>query len=48
MFGDFLNVFNNDADKSVMDRRRFTSTNFGVPLGSCCPRRLMLGAKFRF
>lgn len=47
IFGDFLNVFNNDAFENVIDRRQ-VSTNFGVPTRFVLPRRLMLGAKFRF
>ncbi len=47
IFGDFLNVLNSDAYENVLDRR-FTSTNFGVPSRFVLPRRLMLGAKFRF
>ena len=47
MFGDFLNVFNNGAYENVIDRRQ-VSTNFGVPSRFVLPRRLMLGAKFRF
>jgi hypothetical protein len=47
VFGDFLNVFNNDAAESIVDRRA-VSTNFGVPTRYVLPRRLMLGAKFRF
>ena len=47
VFGDFLNVFNNDAFENLVDRRQ-VSTNFGVPTRYVLPRRLMLGAKFRF
>jgi hypothetical protein len=47
VFGDFLNVFNNDANESIVDRRQ-VSANFGVPTRFVLPRRLMLGAKFRF
>ena len=47
VFGDFLNALNNDAAQSVLDRRS-TSANFGVPSVFVPPRRLMLGAKFRF
>ena len=47
VFGDFLNVFNNDAYESIIDRRQ-VSTNFGVPTRFVLPRRLMIGAKFRF
>jgi hypothetical protein len=47
VFGDFLNLFNNDAHQAVIDRRQ-VSANFGVPTTYVLPRRLMLGAKFRF
>ena len=47
VFGDFLNSLNADTNESVLDRR-FTSANFGVPSRFIAPRRLMLGAKFRF
>ncbi len=47
VFGDFLNVFNSDAFENVLDRR-FVSSNFGVASRFVLPRRLMLGAKFRF
>jgi hypothetical protein len=47
VFGDFLNALNNDAAQSVLDRRS-TSANFGVPSVFVPPRRLMIGAKFRF
>jgi hypothetical protein len=47
VFGDFLNLFNNDAAQSVLDRRS-TSANFGVGSSFVLPRRLMMGAKFRF
>jgi hypothetical protein len=47
VFGDFLNLFNNGAYQSVIDRRQ-VSANFGVPSTFVLPRRLMLGAKFRF
>jgi hypothetical protein len=47
VFGDFLNAFNNGAAQSVLDRRS-TSGNFGIPSSFVPPRRLMLGAKFRF
>ncbi|MFN8059635.1 MAG: TonB-dependent receptor [Vicinamibacterales bacterium] len=47
VFGDFLNLTNSDANESVLDRR---STNANYLIGSRIiqPRRLMLGAKFRF
>jgi hypothetical protein len=47
VFGDFLNLFNNSAYQSIADRRE-VSANFGVPTTYVLPRRLMLGAKFRF
>ncbi|MGE0815302.1 MAG: carboxypeptidase regulatory-like domain-containing protein [Vicinamibacterales bacterium] len=47
VFGDLLNVTNNDTAVSVLDRRS-TSANFGVPSVFVIPRRLMIGAKFRF
>jgi len=47
VFGDLLNVLNNGAAQSVLDRRS-TSSNFGVKSAFVLPRRLMLGAKFRF
>lgn len=47
VFGDFLNLFNNSAYQSIIDRRE-VSANFGVPSTFVLPRRLMLGAKFRF
>ena len=47
VFGDFLNTLNNDGTQSVLDRRS-TTTNFGVGSSFVLPRRLMLGAKFRF
>jgi hypothetical protein len=47
VFGDLLNATNNDAAQSILDRR-FVSSNFGVGSVFTPPRRLMLGAKFRF
>lgn len=47
VFGDLLNVLNNDGTQSVLDRR-FVSANFGVGSAFVLPRRLMIGAKFRF
>ena len=47
VFGDVLNLLNNDTNESVLDRR-FTNTNFGVASRFILPRRLMLGGKFRF
>ncbi len=47
VFGDLLNVLNNDGTQSVLDRR-FVSANFGVGSSFVLPRRLMIGAKFRF
>jgi hypothetical protein len=46
-FGDFLNLFNSDANESVLDRR-LGNSNYLVPSRFVLPRRLMLGAKFRF
>ena len=47
VFGDLLNALNNDAAQSILDRRSISS-NFGVGSSFVLPRRLMLGAKFRF
>jgi hypothetical protein len=47
VFGDFLNLFNSDANESVLDRR-LGNSNFDVPSRFILPRRLMVGAKFRF
>ncbi len=47
VFGDLLNTLNNDGTQSVLDRRS-TTANFGVGSSFVLPRRLMLGAKFRF
>ena len=46
-FGDFLNLFNSDANESVLDRRP-GNANYLVPSRFIAPRRLMIGAKFRF
>jgi Carboxypeptidase regulatory-like domain/TonB dependent receptor-like, beta-barrel len=46
-FGDLLNTFNNDAYENV-ESTRGTTDNFGKPSRFLFPRRLMLGAKFRF
>jgi hypothetical protein len=46
-FGDFLNLFNSDAYESVLDRR-IGNANYLVPARFILPRRLMVGAKFRF
>ena len=46
-FGDFLNLFNSDANESVLDRR-LGNSNYLVPSRFVLPRRLMIGAKFRF
>lgn len=46
-FGDFLNLFNSDANESVLDRRP-GNVNYLVPSRFIAPRRLMVGAKFRF
>jgi hypothetical protein len=47
VFGDFLNLFNSDANESVLDRR-IGNSNYLVPSNFIAPRRLMVGAKFRF
>ena len=47
VFGDLLNAFNSDAAQSVLDRRS-VSANYLVPSVFVLPRRLMIGAKFRF
>jgi hypothetical protein len=47
LFGDVLNLFNEDAYESVGSRLG-TSSAFGLPTRFIFPRRLMLGAKFIF
>jgi hypothetical protein len=47
VFGDLLNIFNSDANESVLDRR-IGNSNYLVPSRFVLPRRLMIGAKFRF
>jgi hypothetical protein len=47
VFGDFLNLFNSDANESVLDRR-LGNSNYLVPSRFVLPRRLMVGAKVRF
>jgi hypothetical protein len=47
VFGDFLNLFNSDANESVLDRRP-GNVNYLVPSRFIGPRRLMLGGKLRF
>jgi hypothetical protein len=47
VFGDFLNLFNSDANESVLDRR-LGNLNYDVPSRFILPRRLMVGGKFRF
>ena len=47
VFGDFLNLFNSDANESVLDRR-LGNSNYLVPSRFILPRRLMVGGKFRF
>ncbi|MFN7979615.1 MAG: TonB-dependent receptor [Vicinamibacterales bacterium] len=47
VFGDFLNLTNSDATESVLDRR-IGNANQDVPSRFILPRRLMIGAKFRF
>ncbi len=46
-FGDFLNLFNSNANESVLDRRP-GNVNYLVPSRFIAPRRLMIGAKIRF
>ena len=47
VFGDFLNLFNSDANESVLDRR-LGNANYLVASRFILPRRLMIGGKFRF
>ncbi len=47
VFGDFLNLTNSDASETVLDRR-IGNANQDVPARFILPRRLMIGAKFRF
>jgi hypothetical protein len=47
LFADGLNLLNDDANESVLSRLG-TSSTFGVPSRFVLPRRLMVGAKFRF
>jgi hypothetical protein len=47
VFGDFLNLFNSDANESVIDRR-IGNPSFLDPSRFILPRRLMIGAKARF
>ena len=47
VFGDVLNVFNSDANESVLDQR-IGNENYLVPSRFIAPRRLMIGAKVRF
>lgn len=47
VFGDFLNLTNSDATESIGSRLG-TASNFGLPTRFIYPRRLMIGAKFRF
>ncbi len=47
VFGDFLNLFNSDANESVLDRR-LGNPNYLVASRFVLPRRLMIGAKVRF
>ena len=44
VFGDFLNLFNSDANESVLDRR-LGNSNYLVPSRFILPRRLMVGAQ---
>jgi hypothetical protein len=47
VFGDGLNVLNNDANDGIGSRIG-TSDNFALPTDFVLPRRLMLGAKLTF
>lgn len=47
VFGDFLNLFNDNTNESVRDRR-LGNANYLVPSRFVLPRRLMIGAKVRF
>jgi hypothetical protein len=47
VFADALNLTNNDAYDGIQDRVG-TSDAFGLPSDFILPRRVMLGAKFRF
>jgi hypothetical protein len=47
VFADVLNALNDDAYEDVQDRLG-TSDNFGAPTEFIPPRRVMVGAKFRF
>jgi outer membrane receptor protein involved in Fe transport len=47
LFGDFLNVLNEDTNQGVLSRLG-TSSSFGLPSDFIEPRRLMVGAKFHF
>jgi hypothetical protein len=46
-FGDFLNLFNSDANESVLERR-LGFDDYLAPSRFVLPRRMMIGAKFRF
>jgi hypothetical protein len=47
VFGDVLNLTNSDTYENIGNRLG-TAENFGLPTRFIFPRRLMLGAKFRF
>lgn len=47
LFGDALNLLNKDTHEGILSRLG-TSSSFGVPSRFILPRRLMVGAKFRF
>jgi hypothetical protein len=47
LFADVLNTFNDNANENVLDRRG-ASDNFAIPSRILLPRRMMVGAKFRF
>jgi hypothetical protein len=48
LFADALNLLNDDAFEGVESRRADQPTTFGKPSRFIHPRRVMLGAKFRF
>jgi outer membrane receptor protein involved in Fe transport len=47
IFGDLLNVFNEDTNQNVLSRLG-TSESYAFPSAFIPPRRLMIGAKFQF
>jgi hypothetical protein len=46
-FTDVLNLFNDDANESILNRLG-TSSTFGKPSRFIFPRRMMIGAKVSF